>query len=110
MATKKSALSNGSARHAKAAANGRWLARLGMYHRKRALTFENEQELKKAINALCDPGDELFRMPRAPAGVLTMIVPEESVPLFRARRFNFVEYPVVSATRGTGRPSDSNVA
>jgi hypothetical protein len=39
-------------------------------------------------------------MPRAPGDALTMIVPEDAVPLFRARRLQFVEHPVVPAVRG----------
>jgi hypothetical protein len=107
MATKKHPRNNGSS-VSRTATSNRWLARLGMYHRKRALMFQNDQELKKAIKALWDPADKLFRMPRAPAGGLTMIVPEEAVPLFRSR-FGFVEHPVVPAVRGNRQSSDSNV-
>jgi hypothetical protein len=71
-----------------------------MYPSKRALTFHSEDELAKALRALWDPGDELYRMPRAPGDALTMIVPEEAVPLFRARRLQFVEHPVTPAVRG----------
>lgn len=110
MAIKKRPAPNGSAPHATNAANGRWLARLGMYHHKRALKFETEQDLHKAIDAIWEPTDELYRMPHAPGDALTMIVPNDAVPLFRNRRFRFIEYPVAPATRGTNRPSGSNVA
>lgn len=71
-----------------------------MYQSKRAITFESEDDLKKALQALWDPADELYRMPRAPGDELTMIVPENAVPLFRARQFKFNEYPVLPARRG----------
>lgn len=87
----------------------RWLARLGMYDRKRALTFQTPQDLKEAIDALWDPTDEFYGMPRAPAGALTMVVPDEAMPLFRARRFKFVDHPVIPATRGARRPRDLKV-
>jgi hypothetical protein len=105
MAGKKRSTSNGSHRKVKPA-NGRWLGRLGMYHTKRALTFQDSEELKRAIEALWDPSDELYRMPRSPAGALTMIVPEEAVPLFRNRGFKFIEYPVVPARRGPHKASN----
>lgn len=91
-------------------ANGQWLARLGMYHRKRALTFQSQGDLHKAIDALWDPQDELYRMPWACGDASTMIVPEDAVPVFRARQLRFVDYPVVPAVRRPARPGDSNVA
>jgi hypothetical protein len=97
---------NGSPRATEQAASSRWLGRLGMYHTKRALTFHDAEELNRAIEALWNPSDELYRMPRSPAGALTMIVPQEAVPLFRARGFNFVEYPVVPARRGAHKASN----
>ena len=99
---------NGTGSAAKSKNAARWLARLGMYRAKRALTFENAEELKKALNTLWNPADELYCMPRAPAGALTMIVPAEAVPMFRARRFRFSEHPVMPAVRGSG--GKSNVA
>lgn len=93
-------------RHANGAApelirppNVRWLGPLGMHPRKRALTFETEQDLKKAIHAIWDPEDELYRMPHSLAGALTMIVPDEAMPFFRARPLQFTEYPVMPAVR-----------
>ena len=110
MATKKHPTSNGSAPDAKRTTNGRWLARLGMYHRKRALTFETQQDLHKAIDAIWDPTDELYRMPWACGNALTMIVPDDAVPVFRARQLRFAEYAVVPAVRRPVQPNDSNVA
>ncbi|HQU44463.1 MAG TPA: hypothetical protein PK867_16705, partial [Pirellulales bacterium] len=82
----------------------------GMYHSKRALTFQTEEDRNKAIDAIWDPRHELYRMPNAPADTLTMIVPEDAVPLLRALDLQFADYPVVPFQRGTNRPSDSNVA
>lgn len=67
-----------------------------MYEAKRALTFENEEERDRAIDAIWDPTDELFRMPNAPADALTMIVPQDAAQLFRVRGFKFREHPVGS--------------
>lgn len=96
---KKPRHANGTAPELIRPANVRWLGPLGMYPRKRALTFETEQDLKKAIHAIWDPEDELYRMPHAPAGALTMIVPDEAMPFFRARHLRFTEYPVMPAVR-----------
>jgi hypothetical protein len=41
--------------------NSRWLARLGMYYRKRAITFQSQQDLHQAIDAIWDVQDELYR-------------------------------------------------
>lgn len=118
MATKKRSESNGAPkpRRSKGAAaelirpaNVRWLGPLGMYPRKRALTFETEQDLKKAIDAIWDPADELYRMPHAPAGALTMIVPDEAMQFFRARPLRFTEYPVTPAVRRPRRSSDPEI-
>ena len=79
-----------------------------MYGSKRALAFQTEDELAKALQALWDPTDELYRMPRAPGDALTMIVPEDAVPLFHARKLRFAEYPVAPATRQPA--GDSHVA
>lgn len=84
-------------------ANVRWLAPLGLYPRKRALTFETLQDLHRVIDATWNPEDELYRMPHHPAGNLTMIVPEEAVPFFRARPLRFREYPVVPMVRRSRR-------
>jgi hypothetical protein len=88
--------------------NATWLLTLGMYHRKRALCFQTEDDLNKALQALWDPTDALYRVPRAPGDALTMIVPADALPLFRARGFKFVEYAVAPATRGS--TGGSNVA
>lgn len=106
---KKPLQSNGAAAELIRPAKVRWLGPLGMYPRKRALTFETEQDLKKAIDAIWDPADELYRMPHAPAGALTMIVPDEAVQFFRARPLRFTEYPVMPAARGRRRSSDPDV-
>lgn len=81
-----------------------------MYHSKRALTFQTEEERNKAIDAIWNPADELYRMPNAPGDALTMIVPADAVRVFRERQFKFAEYPVVPFERGTRRPRDSHVA
>ncbi|HJT35589.1 MAG TPA: hypothetical protein VJ783_26410 [Pirellulales bacterium] len=96
---KKPRQSNGAAAELIRPANVRWLGPLGMYPRKRALTFETEQDLKKAIDAIWNPEDELYRMPHAPAGGLTMIVPDEALPFFRSRPLRFTEHPVMPAVR-----------
>jgi hypothetical protein len=61
MATKKHQASNGVASEMKPVTNSRWLARLGMYYRKRAITFQSQQDLHQAIDAIWDVQDELYR-------------------------------------------------
>jgi hypothetical protein len=110
MATEKHRRPDGFCADVQPATNGRWLTRLGMYHRKRALTFQTQQDLHTAIDAIWNPADELYRMPHAPADALTMIVPDDAVPVFRARQLRFVESPVMPAVRRPSQPNDSNVA
>ncbi|HEX5445827.1 MAG TPA: hypothetical protein VFW87_18515 [Pirellulales bacterium] len=110
MAINKRSKSNGAEPRAKPTVQSRWFGRLGMYHCKRAIKFETKQDLHQAIDAIWDPRDELFRMPHAPADGLTMIVPVDAVPLFRARQFRFTEYPVMPAVRLPPHPKGSSVA
>ena len=81
-----------------------------MYHTKKALTFDTKEDLHQAIEAIWNPNDELYRMPHAPADALTMVVPEDAVPVFRARGLHFAEFAVVPAVRRPAQSHDSDVA
>ena len=83
-----------------------WLARLGMYRQLRALKFTTRKGLHAAIDALWNPGDPLYGMPRAIGDALTMIVPAEAVPLFKERKWKFREYPVGSRGERPSAPTD----
>jgi hypothetical protein len=62
---------------------------------KRALKFPSTEEIDCAIS-LCWNDPDLKDMPRAYAGNLTMVVPENSVELFRAKGLNFEVLRVLS--------------
>lgn len=78
-----------------------WNPHLDSYREKRALKFSSEADLDAAIDLLWSDED-LYALPRAHVGENTIIVPAESVGLFRKKGLTFTDSKVAPAT---GRPS-----
>ena len=83
----------------------RWSPRFWANAPQAALRFATEEELDAAIDWLWNT-PELRELPRVHVGRNTMIVPEQTVPLFRQQGFKFTHGKVISA--GDLPPEEAN--
>jgi hypothetical protein len=74
-----------------------WKADLNAYcyPELRALTFTTDDDLKRAIKLIWSK-EELYGLPREPAGIRTLVVPADALRFFEG--LSFAVYPVISAS------------
>lgn len=67
-----------------------WHPQLDSYRELRAVSFESDEDLRKALKLLWT-SDELFGLPRDVIGGTTMVIPAEALHYFKGLRFTATE-------------------